>query len=146
MTLKHLLIFLFILMVMFSCKNRTYNLPARQSFSNNLIFPDTTYQLELTYIGMGCECPQWATEKHIKLYNNQSHKIPMDSIFVNIREEEGYVQNPFKLKPWVESDGTSNSFLFTGRISDNKFKWQGEDGKIWENKAFQYSKCKFVKK
>ena len=33
--------------------------------------------------------------------------------------------------------------LFEGRLSENKFKWQSEDGAIWENRVFQFSSCKY---
>ena len=141
---KYFLIFLALIFCC-SCKPnpKTISLPARQYFTNNLKFPDTTYVLELTYIGMGCPCPQWATEKNIKLYESASFKIPMDSLFVTIVEEDGYEQNPFELVAWRNSEAASNTFIFEGRLSDNKFKWQGEDGNVWENRVFQYSNCKY---
>ena len=147
-------IYLFLLSIMFilSCKKKhkkfqSIEIEAKKSFENNLIFPDTTYTIELTYYPMGCPCPEWATNKNIDLYEEKIGEIPMDSLFVTIQPEENYGQHPFDLKSW-EEDRTSHlpRFLFEGRLSQNKYKWQGEDGTIWENRVFQYSNCKFIKK
>jgi len=89
-----------------------------------------------------CPCPQWATQEDINLYMSQSDKIPMDSLFVTTIEEDDYQQNPFELESWARGDGNSDTFIFTGRLSNNKLKWQGEDGRIWGNRVFQYSNCR----
>lgn len=126
-------VILCLLIVVISCKQVPKTILSDPiDFDNRLVFPDTTYKLTLTYFGMGCPCPQWATPEDIDLYMMQSSEIPMDSLFVTLSPANESVPNPFEL----ETDTTT--FVFKGRLSTNKYKWQGEDGRIWENRVFEY--------
>lgn len=129
--------------VIIGCKQPYKTIPPKhQYFEHELVFPDTIYQQTLTYVGMGCPCPQWATQKDIDLYMNslESSTIPMDSLFVTLSPANEEVQNPFELGV---DDATT--FVFKGRLSTNKLKWQGEDGRIWENHVFQFEEVVIAK-
>jgi|GEM_PF-3942081 len=105
---------------------------------NNFIFLDTTYEMTLNYIGMGCPCPQWATAENTTLFEESLNTIaiPMDSLFVTLSPQTATTVNPFSL------EGGNTSFVFTGRLSSNKYTWMGEDGSVWSNLVFQYEKVR----
>lgn len=105
---------------------------------------DKIEDIELMYYGMMCDCPQWATSKDIKLYTSlieNGNSIPMDSLFINVVPSDENLKNPFEL----EYNSLNPEFIFTGSFFKNKVKWIADDGMVYNNRVFQYSKC-IVKK
>ncbi|NRA51860.1 MAG: hypothetical protein HRU12_22265, partial [Phaeodactylibacter sp.] len=95
-------------------------------------------EIELKYIGMMCDCLQWATPENIELYEKSielGSTIPMDSLFLRIESSNDSVMNPFELE-YIEP-----VFKFTGQFYKGKHKWISEDGNEYYCKVFRYDKC-----
>lgn len=76
-----------------------------------MVYPDTTYTTELTYIGIMCPCPQWASEENISIFNEHSSSIPMDSIFYTLHAENENQVWPFDLKSWKDGKRHDETFI-----------------------------------
>ncbi len=101
-------------------------------------------KIELQYLGMMCDCPQWATPDNIDIYEEsiqRGQEIPMDSLFIKIVPENSETVNPFDL-----DYGSTPIFQFTGKFFQKKRKWKSEDGIEYNCKFFQCEVCELSNK
>ncbi|MEM6264010.1 MAG: hypothetical protein AAGI38_15965 [Bacteroidota bacterium] len=106
----------------------------------SLQLKEETLNLKLTYYGMLCPCPQWATKENIQQYEvclGTKDEIPMDSVFILIEPENEKTANPFDLT----YNSLEPTFTFKGRFYQHKRKWVTEDRITVNCRVFKYTAC-----
>lgn len=118
------------------------SIPGYESFSFPKDLEDEIIEIDLSYYGMMCECPQWATLANMKLYEtrlNSEDSIDYDSLFIEIRPAHDSIQYPFDLEGWEEIDDPI--FTFEGQFYKGKHHWRSEGGGIFNNRVFRFTSC-----